>query len=310
MTTDTHDHGSVGAHEHVVVFYEDDDALSVRVAAQLAEAIEAGGAGVAIATGPHRAGIAAALEARLDVADAVARGALVLLDADATLQRFAPGGRLDRAAFRRVLGAVLRDAAETGGPVRAFGEMVALLWDRGDVLGAIAVEEAWNALAGEHEFSLLCGYRGSSVAGDEHAEALGHVCRLHSAVLHDPDAEAPAVSGRFAGDNAPKEARRLVADALRRWGLGGPLLDDAQIVISELATNAIRHARSGFSVAVRLTGSGVRLAVRDASRAEPEVRRVRGEPTGRGMLIVSALATHWGVEVAPDGKTVWVELRA
>jgi MEDS: MEthanogen/methylotroph, DcmR Sensory domain/Histidine kinase-like ATPase domain len=307
MTTATHHEEAVPAHEHVVVFYEDDDALCRRVAAQLAEAIEAGGAGVAIATEPHRRAIASAVAARgVDVT----AEALVLLDAEATLATFMRAGGLDPAAFRRVIGGVLREAAETGGPVRAFGEMVALLWDAGDVMGAIALEEAWNGLADEHAFALLCGYRGSSVAGDEHAEALGHVCRLHSAVVAEPDAAAPSVTGRFAGADAPRAARRLVTDALRRWGLGGRLLEDAQLVISELATNAIRHARSGFSVAVRRTGSGVRLTVRDASPAEPIVRRDPGEPGGRGMLIVSLLATGWGVEAGPEGKTVWVELRA
>jgi anti-sigma regulatory factor (Ser/Thr protein kinase) len=312
MTTGSHQH-AVEDHEHVVMLYERDDALCDAVADRLAEGMAAGGAGIAIATPPHRRSIEAALEAHgVDVTAAADRGALVLLDAEATLGTFMTGGRLDRAAFRRVLGAVLGDAAAaTGGPLRAFGEMVALLWDAGDVLGAIALEEAWNELAREHEFSLLCGYRASSVAGDEHAEALDHVCHLHSSVLTDREDQVRSVSGRFARDeDAPRAARRLVADALRRWGADGALVDDAQLVVSELATNAIRHARSGFSIAVRWTGARVRLAVRDSSRAEPTLRHEPGKPSGRGLLIISRVASRWGVEPAPDGKTVWVELRA
>jgi anti-sigma regulatory factor (Ser/Thr protein kinase) len=312
MTTGIHPH-AVQDHEHVVMLYDSDDALCDAVGDRLAEGMAAGGAGIAIATAPHRRSIERSLDARgVDVAGAADRGALVLLDAEATLGTFMTGGRLDRAAFRRVIGAVLGDAAAaTGGPLRAFGEMVALLWDAGDVLGAIALEDAWNELAREHEFSLLCGYRASSVAGAEHAEALDHVCRLHSSVLTERDDEIRSVAGRFSGDDdAPRAARRLVADALRRWGADTALVEDAQLVMSELATNAIRHARSGFSVAVRWTGARVRLAVRDSSRTEPTFRHEPGKPSGRGLLMISRVATRWGVEVAPDGKTVWVELRA
>jgi hypothetical protein len=80
--------------------------------------------------------------------------------------------------------------------------------------------------------------------------------------------------------------------------------------VTELATNAVIHARSPFSVTTRAAESGVRVAVRDASQIKPTVRD--HDPisfSGRGLRLVAALAVDWGVDVAADGKTVWAELQ-
>ena len=135
--------------------------------------------------------------ARFDVTAAVRGGTLVLCDAADTMARFIHGGRIDGDAFRRVIGATLRGAADAGTPVRAYGEMVALLWDAGDVLSAIELEEQWNAVAAEHDFSLLCGYRSASIAGPEHEQALRHVCALHTSVLDPTARDASEASGWF-----------------------------------------------------------------------------------------------------------------
>ena len=129
--------------------------------------------------------------------------------------------------------------------------MVALLWDAGDVVAAIELEESWNELSGEFPFALLCGYHSASVLGDDHAAALREVCRLHSSVLRPAPGRpypAPAeVSAYFtAQPDAVRAARQFVVDALGRWGHAGWLLEDAELVMSELATNALAHARTTF----------------------------------------------------------------
>jgi anti-sigma regulatory factor (Ser/Thr protein kinase) len=300
----------VGAddHDHIVHFYERDHELCRTVAMYLVDAIEAGGVAIAIATDAHRRGIEAELEAAgVELAAASRAGALVLRDAAETMATFMSGGGIDRDAFQDMIGSILRRAAEPGGPVRAYGEMVALLWDAGDVPGALEVEELWNELAADHAFSLLCGYHSDSVSDPEHADALRQVCHLHSSVIQEP---SPAeLSERFPADpDSARAARRFVTDALRRWGLDGALLDDAQLVLSELATNAVIHARSELSVGVSRTSSGVRVTVRDASQAQPTVRDEPAKASGRGLRLVSALASSWGVEPAVEGKVVWAEL--
>jgi anti-sigma regulatory factor (Ser/Thr protein kinase) len=201
--------------------------------------------------------------------------------------------------------------------------MVALLWEAGDVLTAIELEKAWNHVANELPFTLLCAYRSESVQGNEHAHALHEVCRLHTSVIgrfpaghrgsavEPADAAAPdTLSAHFSDEpQAPALARHFVNDLLQRLDHSA-LLEDAKLVVSELATNAVIHAHSPFMVEVRPRGTGVRLSVRDHSRTEPTLRD--HDPlagSGRGLRLIDMLAANWGVELADDGKTVWAELR-
>lgn len=300
---------------HAVQFYERDSELAETVGRRyLAPGLAGGGVAIVIATQAHRQMFEAELrEAGLDPDDARREGTLIMLDASETLARFMPRGQIDRDDFYRVIGSTVRAATETGRSVQAYGEMVAVLWDLGDVLAAIRLEQLWNELGEELPFSLLCGYHSAAVSGPEHAEALHEVCHLHSAVLRPPAPAEPPLeaSARFhPSPDAPRTARRFAIEALRGWGYRPELLDDAELVVSELATNATVHARSAFSVTVRSEEEQVRLSVSDASAVAPFVREAG--PTamfGRGMALTAGLASAWGVEPRPDGKTVWAELR-
>jgi anti-sigma regulatory factor (Ser/Thr protein kinase) len=182
--------------------------------------------------------------------------------------------------------------------------MVALLWDAGDVLGAIELEKLWNELGGELHFALWCGYHIHSAAGEEHADALHQVCHLHTAVIDD-------ASARFgAGPDAPLAARRFVKGLLARRPYAGRVDgEDVELVVSELATNAVMHAGTPFSVSVRYDGSVVRISVHDSSTLEPIIRNPAPDaPSGRGLRLVSSVTRDWGIEPGPDGKTVWAEL--
>jgi anti-sigma regulatory factor (Ser/Thr protein kinase) len=255
---------------------------------------------IVIATEAHREAFAARLRAEDPTR-------LVMLDAAETLARFSRDGRIDRDGFFHVIGGLVRDAAATGRRVRAFGEMVALLWDAGDVMGAIELETLWNELADEVEFSLYCAYQSESVAGHDHADALHQVCHLHSDVV----APAPApTTWNFPADLASiSAARRQMTDALRRRGYDGRRLEDARLIVSELAANAVIHARSAFSVSLDGDDGSARILVQDCSLQAPQLRD--DQPTvssGRGLRLVAMLASRWGVEPASDGKVVWAEL--
>jgi anti-sigma regulatory factor (Ser/Thr protein kinase) len=305
--------------DHVVHFYADDYELTATVGPYLTGAAEAGAVAIVIATDGHRRAFAAELEAAgVDVAQGRRDGTLILLDAAATMASFMLDGRIDGDRFHEVVGSVVRRAVATGRPVRAYGEMVALLWEAGDVPAVIELETLWNALGRELRFSLVCGYRSESVQGDGHAEALQHVCQLHSAVLprvinEDIDAWLPVnteVSAEFAAEtNAPRSARHFVTATLRSWGHNGMLVDDAGLLVTELATNAVLHARSPFRVVARTSERGVRVSVHDASHVRPTRRTTALTATsGRGLQLVAALCTDWGVETTSDGKMVWADL--
>lgn len=92
---------------------------------------------------------------------------------------------------------------------------------------------------------------------------------------------------------------------------GGELADKAAIVVTELAANAVLHARSGFTLTVSRSAAAVRIAVRDNRPLVPQCGDqpfvVRG---GHGLSVVGQLARAWAVERLPDGKVVWAELPA
>jgi anti-sigma regulatory factor (Ser/Thr protein kinase) len=286
---------AVAPGDHVVQFYEHDADLVDGVARYLGD----GPATVVIATRPHRDALAARLREP---------AAVRWLDAEETLAGIVRDGGIDSEAFFARLGGVVREAAAGGRPVRLFGEMVALVWEAGDVLAAIELEALWNALAEQVPFSLYCAYRTEAVAGQAHADALERVCGLHSAVVTAPAAET---TWRFAADPASAgAARRALVAALRGRGHREQFLDDARLVVTELAANAIVHGRSEFSVSLHDAGSTLRILVRDWSPAPPVLREALSTAvSGRGLRLVDALAGRWGVDPTPDGKIVWAELR-
>jgi serine/threonine-protein kinase RsbW len=105
-------------------------------------------------------------------------------------------------------------------------------------------------------------------------------------------------------------ARRLVRMAMDAWGLDD-LTDSGALLMSELVTNAVKHARSR-AVRVTVTRLGqdrVRIAVVDKSRELP-VRQspAENEVGGRGLIIVEALSDRWGIDPLAWGKRVWCEL--
>ena len=306
-------------HDHVVEFYTDDRELAENVGSYLAEALRSGGMAIAIATPSHREAFANRLAAAgIDVAAALAQGTLVLLDADEAKDSLLVDGRIASHRFDKLIGELIREATAGGRPVRAYGEIVARMWAEGRVTAALELESLWNGLGRETDFSLYCAYPVSDVEGEGHALSLHEVCRRHSAVVGTPmpglgrwyeaPLETACIFGCTAG--APAQARHFVVQTLREWGRAD-LVDDASVVATELATNAVLHARTGFTVNVVNRGDGsVRVAVRDSSDTLPRPRRPAPlEGSGRGLGLIEAIAVVWGVEVLRDGKVVWAQLR-
>jgi hypothetical protein len=304
---------------HVVQFYAHEEELAGQVAAYLLGALRGDGVAVVIATAAHRRAFEGRLtRAGIDLAAAARAGRYRALDAGDTVRALMTGGQPDRDAFDRVIGGLIRRAGQQGRPVRAYGEMVALLWDAGLVNAAVQLEEMWNSLGVRHSFSLFCSYPASSVSGDGHLEAFTEVCRLHRSVVGGWPAStaapagaastaAPGAARTFAfSSEAPAAARHFAVDAVRRLG-AADLAEDTALVVTELAANAIVHAQTGFTVDLSAGPDVLRISVRDASRPPPA-----GLPAAplHGLGAVDVLASRWGVEpVGHSGKSVWVELR-
>ncbi len=101
-------------------------------------------------------------------------------------------------------------------------------------------------------------------------------------------------------------ARRFVRGELASYPAA--TVEAVELMVSELATNSIRHAGSGFEVAVR-AGKEIRVEVSDRGDGRPRLLTPRPtDPSGRGLRIVEGLSHTWGVSERPHGKTVWFTL--
>jgi anti-sigma regulatory factor (Ser/Thr protein kinase) len=101
-------------------------------------------------------------------------------------------------------------------------------------------------------------------------------------------------------------ARRFVREQLS--GYPQEMREAVELMVSELATNSIRHAGSGFEIAVR-AGKEVRVEVTDHGSGEPRLLSPQPtDPSGRGLRIVEGLSKRWGISSRRGGKTVWFTL--
>jgi anti-sigma regulatory factor (Ser/Thr protein kinase) len=109
---------------------------------------------------------------------------------------------------------------------------------------------------------------------------------------------------------APSQARRFVSETLRSWHVPSDVTDDAVLLVSELVTNALLHARSAPIVELDHDDEFLRCSVVDSSSVVPRRRRYATDAaTGRGIALVETLALRWGVDVdSGSGKRVWFDL--
>ncbi|MEU0392721.1 ATP-binding protein [Streptomyces sp. NPDC006208] len=127
---------------------------------------------------------------------------------------------------------------------------------------------------------------------------------------------APALCARYRHEswNVARElasvgrARRVVTARLGDWGMTD-LADTAELLVSELVTNALRHTRGPVRLNLRVRGFHLRCEVEDADSAGPARRIADAEAEGgRGIELVDMLAEHWGSTDTGTGKAMWFEL--
>jgi anti-sigma regulatory factor (Ser/Thr protein kinase) len=302
---------------HEVGLYDSEQDLVLAVVEFVERGVASGECAVVVATAAHRAAIESLLlEQGVDLSALLTCGAYRPLDAADTLACFSVADGLDEPLFEATIGGVLDDAASGGQSVRVFGEMVALLWGDGRALEAIELEEMWNRLAGRREFTLLCGYPTAAVEDHADLQVVNDVCRVHAQLIapasYDaPPAVADAPSRVFVRSAAAVPAARYwVTATLAAWGESA-VLEDAALVASELATNAVRHAESAFRASLSRTVRGIRLEFEDLAARRPSLSQPGLESHGgRGLALISALATDFGHRQTATGKVVWAELVA
>jgi hypothetical protein len=192
-TSDARPRRSSG-HFHAVRFYESKESLCRTVAEFLGEGLALAQPALVIATRVHRAALLSELRSRhFDVDKTEAAGDLLLLDAREMMSTFIVDGMPDATLFNTHVPAAI-DRLCRGRKdctIRAYGEMVDVLWQDGMTAAAIRLEILWNQLATTHDFSLLCGYAMGSFYKDV---GMRDVCAQHSHVFPADTVNSAAAS--------------------------------------------------------------------------------------------------------------------
>ena len=262
---------SAGAHDHVVQFYDSDEFLGARVVSFLRIGLREREPLVVISTREHAELFTAELAGSgIDVDAALRDGSLTLLDARETLAKFMVSGMPDWHRFKGVVGGVLERAlARNPAPhVRAYGEMVDVLWRDGQAAAALRLEEFWNDLGALYAFSLLCAYRMGNFLREADGAGFHHVCRVHTHVV-------------------PAESYPREADADQRLREVSLLQQRARALETEIADR-------------KQLEEALRAALRDLRASEEALRR--SEEELKDFVENAAEGLHW---VGPDGVVQW-----
>lgn len=174
--------------EHFVQVYRDEAFLCEAVAEYIGTGLQQGEGAILIATPAHLAAFKQQLaRAGISPQKAIRLGQLMVLDADATLEKFTPRGMPDWQTFHELIGGRIAEMRLAFPRVRAYGEMVDVLWQRGERDAAIRLEEFWNDLAKLQTFSLLCAYYIDNLDAAAYAGPLECICKVHTHLIPTPD---------------------------------------------------------------------------------------------------------------------------
>jgi hypothetical protein len=175
--------GEIAPCEHIAQFYTDDTVLLDALAGFVGGGLNAGESTIVIATPQHLR----ALERRLimggiDLVNMFIEDRYIALDAKSTLAGFMAGDWPDDQLFGDLVERLLRRASVKNRRVRAFGEMVALLWGRGHAAATVRLEHLWQQFCLSHSFSLFCAYPRAGFTKDP-CQSLADICAAHTRVM-------------------------------------------------------------------------------------------------------------------------------
>lgn len=172
--------GELSACDHCVQIYENDSVFLDALEGFVAGGIRQGDAIILIATPAHLRGLEQRLEeSGFDVGAAIERDQYIALDAKESLEKFMVNGWPDEVVFAQFIDSLLQRARAQKRKVRAFGEMVALMWAEGQCGATVRLEHLWTRLCEQESFSLFCAYPKTGFTENAN-DAIAQVCAAHS----------------------------------------------------------------------------------------------------------------------------------
>lgn len=171
--------------DHSVQIYVDSQSFLDALEGFASGGLRRGESVVVIATEKHRLALERKLARRgYNLEQAKRNNRLIVLDAAATLRQFVDDGRLDLEKFYDWTNGLISQVRGNGRPVRAFGEMVALLWEQGAHEATLQLEAIWAELCERENLCVFCAYPRSSFT-DAHRDSLQTICAHHARVIPD-----------------------------------------------------------------------------------------------------------------------------
>jgi MEDS: MEthanogen/methylotroph, DcmR Sensory domain len=175
--------GELAPTEHLVYMYEAKDTFLLLLEDFVADGLRNGEAVIVIATEAHRVALNERLEDRgLNLSAVRTNSQYMDLSAETCLATFMKDGWPDETRFNKAVGNLINRASRSGRRVRAFGEMVAMLWANGNSGATVRLEHLWNEFRRTQPFPLFCAYPKSGFT-DETDASLREICEAHTKVI-------------------------------------------------------------------------------------------------------------------------------
>ena len=175
--------GEIAPCDHILQIYENDQLVLDGLAGFIGSGILAGDTVIVIATDEHLVEIEKRLDSQgFDTDLLSSRDQYIALDAQETLSRFMVNNWPDETLFMETVGSLLKRVHRTNRKVRAFGEMVALLWQQGFNGATVQLESLWNKVQKKNEFTLFCAYPKIGFTQDMHT-SMDKICCEHNKII-------------------------------------------------------------------------------------------------------------------------------
>jgi hypothetical protein len=176
--------GEISPCEHAMQVYGDDEVFMDALEGFVGAGLREGEAAIVIATPEHLEGLETRLRDRgVDLESARFEQRYLGLPADRILRDFMVDGWPDEERFHEVVSTLLARMQSNGRRVRAFGEMVALLWSQGNAAATVRLEHLWNKLCEKERFPLFCAYPKTGFATDP-TSSIRELCAAHTRVFY------------------------------------------------------------------------------------------------------------------------------
>ena len=240
------------AHGHLVQFCAAEAPVLANVSSYLAAGLKQGDALLVIASAGRNSWLARALqESGADLDTEFREHRLLFADAEQTLNRFLVDGQPDWGRFQRTIGALIdKLQAKPDRTLRAYGEMVGILWKQGEFTAAIRVEHYWNKILSASSFHLFCSYPIDLFGKDFHPGAIDALLAAHTHLVparthHGLEAAIDRALSEVLGPKAEEHRVLIRSNHRPAW----PTMPEAEAVILWLRSNLPSHAEEVLALA-------------------------------------------------------------